>query len=81
MFGLLRLAIWLSGLIVVTYFVLGFFGYEVNLDYFKSRQDSCKTQLLACQADLVKKGIEGAKASEQCGAITCLDTHQFIYKK
>lgn len=75
MFTLLRLAIWVTGFVVVSYFVLGYFGYHVNLDYFKASKEACQQELLQCQKDLVKTGVEGAK--EKCH-IECIDPKLII---
>jgi hypothetical protein len=78
MFSLLRLVIWLCGVAVVAYFVLGYFGYQVNLDYFKASKDSCQQELLKCQKELVKTGVEGAK--EKC-EFQCIDPKILIHKE
>ncbi len=70
MFSIIRFGIWLVGFAVVSYFVMGYFGYEVNLDYFKESKDACQAELLQCQKDLVKTGVEGAR--EKCH-IECID--------
>lgn len=70
MFTIIRFAIWLTGLAVVSYFVMGYFGYRVNLDYFAASKESCQQELLQCQKDLVKTGVEGAR--EKCH-IECID--------
>ena len=78
MFSLIRLIIWLAGVGVVTHFVLGYFGYKINLEYFQANKDTCQQELLQCQKDLVKGGVEGAK--ENCH-IECIDPSLLIKKQ
>jgi type VI protein secretion system component VasF len=78
MFSLIRLFIWLVGFAVVSYFVLGYFGYQVNLDYFQASKDACQKELLQCQKDLVKSGVEGAR--EKCH-IECIDPSLIIKRE
>ncbi len=75
MFTLIRFAIWLVGFVVVSYFVLGYFGYQINVEYFRESRDACQQELLQCQKDLLKSGVEGAK--EKCH-IECIDTGLII---
>lgn len=78
LFLLLRFVIWLAGLVVVVYFVLNFFGYTINQDYFLDNKAACQEALLHCQKDLVRTGVEGAK--ETC-SLNCLDPKILIQKK
>ena len=66
MFSLLKLVIWLCGLAVVSYFVLAFFGFEVNKDYFDSSKAECQKKLDECKSELIRKGIEGANCDFNC---------------
>lgn len=75
MFSLIRLIIWLTGFIVISHFVLGYFGYRINLEYFKQSKDTCQQEILQCQKDLVKNGVEGVK--ENC-RIECIDPKLII---
>lgn len=77
MFTLIRFAIWLVGFSVVTYFVMSYFGYQVNLEYFQVSKEACQQELLQCQKDLIKTGVEGAK--EKCH-IECIDPSLIIRK-
>lgn len=70
MFSLIRLLIWLTGFVVLSYFVMGFFGYTINLAYFQASKNTCRKELLQCQKEIIKGGIEGAK--ENCH-IECID--------
>lgn len=77
-FGLVRLIVWLAGVLVVVYFVLAFMGYAVNWEYFYDRKAQCEQILRQCQSDLVKTGLEGAKENCQW---QCLDPKLLIHKK
>lgn len=77
-FGLLKLLVWLAGVAVITYFLLPFFGYEVNVHYWEERKVVCEEKLAQCRKDLVKKGLEGAK--ESCN-FKCVDPQVLIKKR
>ncbi len=66
MFSLIKLAIWLCGLAVVSYFVLGYFGYEVNKDYFAASKAECQKKLDECKSQFIHNGIDGAKCDFNC---------------
>lgn len=76
MFSLLKLVIWICGVAVIAYFVLGYFGYEVNRDYFRSSKAACQQKLEACQKDLIHNGIDNAKCN-----LDCADPKLIIKKK
>lgn len=80
MFHLIRLIIWVAGIATIAYFALPYFGYELNLDYFKKSQEDCRKKLDECQKVLVSKGVDGAK--EQClSQMRCVDPSLFIKKQ
>lgn len=76
MFKLIKFLIWIVGLVVVTMFVLNYFGYEINRNYFKESKTECLKRLSECRSELVRKGIEGA----QCD-FNCVDPKLIIKKK
>lgn len=77
MFSLLKLIIWLAGVVVVLYFALPYFGYEVNINYFNERKAVCQEKLAQCRKDLISSGIQGAK--EKCD-FQCVDPKLLINK-
>jgi hypothetical protein len=77
MFSLIKLIIWIAGIITVSYFLLPYIGYELNLNYWSERKMVCQEKLQECQKDLIKGGIEGAK--ENCN-IQCVDPKLLIKK-
>lgn len=78
MFSIIKLVIWLAGVITIAYFVLPYFGYEVNTDYFSESQGICREKLNQCQTKLIQGGLEGAK--KNCD-FQCLDFKSLIKKK
>lgn len=77
MFSLIKLIIWLAGVLAIAYFVLPYFGYEINIHYFDERKSACQETLLKCQKDLIQNGIQGAK--EKCD-FQCVDPKLLIKK-
>ncbi len=77
MFSLLRLIIWLAGMLVVAHFVLGYFGYEVNQHYFDQSKDKCQELINACQKNIIHKGVDDVKNCEY----QCVDPNLIIQKK
>lgn len=78
MFSILKLIIWLAGVLVIAYFVLPYFGYEVNTNYWNERKAVCQEKLLQCRSDLIQGGIQGAR--EKCD-FQCVDPNILIRKK
>ena len=66
MFSLLKMIIWLVGTLVVAYFILGFFGYDVNRDYFSTSQKQCQERLKECSDKVIHQGIDNAQCNFQC---------------
>lgn len=77
MFSLLKLVVWMAGVVALAYFVLPYFGYELNTNYWSERKVACQEKLQQCQKDLIKGGIDGAK--EKCN-IQCVDPKLLIKK-
>lgn len=75
MFSILKSIIWLVGLVVVAHFVMGYFGYAVNFDYFKESRDECEERLKTCREEFFAKGYENKDCS-----LNCLDQTKFIIK-
>ena len=75
MFHLIRHLIWLVGFVVVAGFVLNYFGYEINRNYFQERKADCEDKVKQCQLELIHQGIDNAKCN-----LNCLDP-KFIIKK
>lgn len=78
MFSLLKLIIWIAGMTVVISFVLPYFGYAVNWNYWDDRKAACQENLDQCRKDLLRSGFEGAK--ETCDW-KCVDPKLIIKKQ
>ncbi len=78
MFSLIKLIIWLAGVAVLAYFILPYFGYAINLNYWNERKDACQENLNQCRKDIIKGGLDGAK--ENCD-FQCVDPKLFIKKQ
>lgn len=66
MFSLLKLIVWIAGLAVVTYFVLPYFGYDVNLNYLNESKVKCQESVNNCTKELVQQGTQNAKCNFNC---------------
>lgn len=66
MFKLLKLIIWIAGIIVVTIFVLNYFGYEINKNYFNESKKECQQEIEDCKKELIHQGLDNAKCDFQC---------------
>jgi hypothetical protein len=66
MFSLLKLIIWIAGILAVAYFVLGYFGYTFNLNYFQNSKAACQQKIQECTNNLVHQGLDNVKCDVQC---------------
>ena len=76
MIEIIKSIIWIAGLLVIAYFALGYFGYEVNSDYFTYSKKQCEQRLTECTNNLVHQGLDNV----QCN-IFCVDPQLIIKKK
>ncbi len=76
MFSLIKLIIWICGVAVVAYFILGYFGYEINRDYFNTSKIECQKKLDECKNNIIHNGIDNAKCN-----FNCADPKLIIKKK
>lgn len=76
MFHLLKLIIWIVGIAVVGFFVLQYFGYEVNMNYFNESKAACQERLNQCSKELIEQGTKNAKCD-----FNCLDPKLIIKKQ
>lgn len=79
---LIRTIIWITGFVVVSTFVLNYFGYEPNWHYVEERRSSCQKDLERCKADILEKSnrddLEAIKSTCQ---IECVNPKLFIQKQ
>lgn len=76
MFHLIKFIVWLVGIAVVGFFVLRYFGYEVNMNYFNESKVICQERLNQCSKELVEQGTKNAKCD-----FNCLDPKLIIKKQ
>ncbi|KKP79062.1 MAG: hypothetical protein A2271_00575 [Candidatus Moranbacteria bacterium RIFOXYA12_FULL_35_19] len=76
MFGIIKFAIWIVLFLVAAYFVLNFFGYEVNRDYFSGAKKQCEEKMKECTNEVFHQGVDNAKCNFQC-----IDPKLIIKKK
>jgi len=81
-FFVIRSIIWITGFIVVSSFLLNYFGYQVNWNYYQERQASCQEDIKRCKDELVDKGTNNDLDSikSTCN-IDCVNPSLFIEKK
>jgi len=76
MFSLIKFIIWIVGLVVVLAFILNYFGYEVNRNYFQESKVECEKRLNDCGKQFIEQGTKNA----QCD-FNCVDPKLIIKKK
>ncbi len=76
MFGILKTIIWIVGTIIVASFILNYFGYEINKNYFNESITKCQKEIKKCGQDAVQQGVNNLKCD-----FTCIDPKLIINKK
>lgn len=66
MFHLIKFIVWLAGIVVVAYFALPYFGYEINMNYFKESKAACQERINQCTKNLLEQGTKNAKCDFNC---------------
>lgn len=66
MVGLIKFIIWIVGFVVVSAFVLNYFGYEINQSYFKESKMECEKRLSDCGKQYMEQGTKNAKCDFNC---------------
>jgi F0F1-type ATP synthase membrane subunit b/b' len=66
MFHLIKNIIWIVGFVVIVAFILNYFGYEINKNYFEERKEDCKSKVKDCQSELIHQGLDNAKCDFNC---------------
>ena len=66
MLSLIKSIIWIVGTVVVAHFILGYFGYQINFNYFQESKAGCEEKLNQCGKNLVRQGTENVKCNFQC---------------
>ena len=76
MLKLIKFIIWIIGLAVVAMFVLNYFGYEINKNYFNESKKMCLEKLDKCKTEYIEQGTKNAKCD-----FNCVDPKMIIKKK
>jgi hypothetical protein len=58
--------IWVAGVVVITLFLLNYFGYEVNRNYFNESKEKCRQKLEDCKKELIHQGLDNAQCDFNC---------------
>jgi len=62
----IKLILILIGLLTIAYFVLPYFGYNINLNYFTESKEECQQRLNLCGKNLVRQGTENTRCDFKC---------------
>ncbi len=76
MFRLLKLIIWITGLLTISYFIMNYLGYKINYEYFQYSKKDCEKRLETCEKHLMYMGVKQA----QCN-LKCVNPKLFIKKR
>lgn len=76
MFGILKSLVWIILVLAAAYFILGYFGYQINMDYYKENKAACRQRIKDCSESLIRKGIDNVECD-----IVCADPSLIIKKK
>jgi hypothetical protein len=76
-FDIIKSFIWIVVILVIGYFVLGYFGYEVNMGYFSDSKKNCQEKIKDCTDTVIHKGLDG---TNEC-SLNCVDPQLIIKKK
>jgi len=76
MFDLIKSLIWIAIMLMLAYFIMGYFGYEPNLDYFATSKEACQKKITDCTNNVIHNGID---STGKCN-FNCVNP-QLIIKK
>jgi len=76
MIDIIKSIIWISGMLVVAYFIMGFMGYEINSEYFTFSKKKCEEKMTECTNEFLKNGLNNARCD-----FKCVDPQLIIKKK
>lgn len=77
MFDIVKSIVWIIVILVAAYFVMGFFGYKINTDYFTYSKAKCQERIKNCTDTLIHQGIDSANKCD----LVCVDPQLIIKKK
>ncbi len=76
MITLIKSIIWIVGTLVIAYYALGIFGYQVNKQYFSYSKQQCEKKFKDCGTKIIARN----KNLSDC-SFRCLDPKLIIKKK
>ncbi len=76
MFDIIKSILWIAVILVLAYFVMNYYGYRINMDYFSYSQKQCEEKITECTNAVFHKGIDNA---DKCN-FNCVNP-QLIIKK
>lgn len=77
MFSLIRIIIWITGVVTVSAILLGIFGYGIDWSYFGEQKARCNQMTADCRNTIIHKGVDGAV--DGC-RFDCIDIRPLIRK-
>ena len=63
---MLKTLIWVAIILVIAYFGMGYFGYQINSEYFTYSKKKCQERLKECSNSLIHKGIDNVECDMLC---------------
>ena len=76
MFYILKTIVWIVLILAAAYFIMGYFGYSINTEYFSYSQAKCQERIKNCTDNLIHQGIDNVKCD-----INCVSPNLIIKKK
>ena len=78
MIDLIKSIVWIIIIIVLGYYIMGYFGYEINSEYFSYSKTQCQEKMNECAKSAIHEGIDNI--GENCN-FNCIDPDLIIKKK
>lgn len=63
---MLKTLLWVAIILVIAYFGMGYFGYQINSEYFTYSKKNCQEKLKECSNSLIHKGIDNVECDMLC---------------
>jgi hypothetical protein len=73
---MLKTLFWVAIILVIAYFGMGYFGYQINSEYFSYSKKNCQERLKECSDSLIHKGIDNVECD-----MLCINPNIIIKKK
>ncbi|KKR22148.1 MAG: hypothetical protein UT50_C0001G0060 [Candidatus Moranbacteria bacterium GW2011_GWA2_39_41] len=76
MFDLMKSFVWIAIMLILAYFIMSYFGYEPNLDYFSTSKEVCQQKIKDCTNNVIHNGINN---TDKCN-FNCINPKLIIKK-